>query len=203
MSKKKIAVILASTVLIASLAIGGTLAYLTDSGSVTNTFTVGNVKIALAEPAWKPAENPGLGVLPGDVIPKDPTVTATAGNSYMRVKVEIVTDDGADMTAARAGLIMDTIEGWDFAPTTGFTFVPSPLGANPNTYYYNYNSIFNPASAPATLFTTISIPTDYDSVTIDQMGKYQIIVTAQAIQSDNFDGDFATASGLAYAELDA
>ena len=195
MSKKKIAVILASTVLIASLAIGGTLAYLTDSGTVTNTFTMGNVKIALAEPAWVPAN--GLGVLPGDVIPKDPTVTATAGDSYMRVKVEVVTDDTNTMTAARADLIMDTIAGWNTDATTGFTLATSPA-ATATTFYYNYNSIFSAAATAdtATLFTSISVPGSYTNSDITLMGKYKINVTAQAIQSDNF-----LDAAAAYAQL--
>lgn len=195
MSKKKIAVILASTVLIASLAIGGTLAYLTDSGTVTNTFTMGNVKIALAEPAWVPAD--GLGVMPGDIIPKDPTVTATAGDSYMRVKVEVVTDDANPMTAARADLIMDTLAGWDFNATTGFSLATLPA-ATATTFYYNYNSIFSAPTDTATLFTSVSVPGSYTNADITLMGKYKINVTAQAIQSDNF-----VDAAAAYAQLPA
>lgn len=49
MNKKKILVLAVSVALIAILAIGGSLAYFTDTDSATNTFTVGNVDIALIE----------------------------------------------------------------------------------------------------------------------------------------------------------
>lgn len=49
MNKKKILVLAVSVALIAILAIGGSLAYFTDTTEATNTFTVGNVKIDLIE----------------------------------------------------------------------------------------------------------------------------------------------------------
>lgn len=49
MSKRKILVLALSLSMVAILAIGGTLAYFTDTDSATNTFTVGNVKIDLIE----------------------------------------------------------------------------------------------------------------------------------------------------------
>lgn len=49
MTKKKILVLALSLAMVAILAVGGSLAYLTDNKSATNTFTVGNVKIALIE----------------------------------------------------------------------------------------------------------------------------------------------------------
>ena len=49
MSKRKILVLALSLSMVAILAIGGTLAYFTDTDEATNTFTVGNVKIDLIE----------------------------------------------------------------------------------------------------------------------------------------------------------
>lgn len=49
MSKRKIGLVALSLCLVAILAVGGTLAYLTSTSGATNTFTVGNVKIALHE----------------------------------------------------------------------------------------------------------------------------------------------------------
>ena len=49
MSKRKILVLALSLGMVAILAVGGTLAYFTDTDSATNTFTVGNVKIDLIE----------------------------------------------------------------------------------------------------------------------------------------------------------
>ena len=49
MSKKKVVLIVASLCMVLMLAIGGTIAYFTDTDEATNTFTVGNVKIDLIE----------------------------------------------------------------------------------------------------------------------------------------------------------
>ncbi|MGN0754854.1 MAG: SipW-dependent-type signal peptide-containing protein [Aristaeellaceae bacterium] len=49
MNKRKIVLLSAALCMVAVLAIGGTLAYFTDTDSATNTFTVGGVKIDLIE----------------------------------------------------------------------------------------------------------------------------------------------------------
>ena len=49
MSKRKIVLLASALCMVAILAIGGTLAYFTDTDSATNTFTVGGVKIDLIE----------------------------------------------------------------------------------------------------------------------------------------------------------
>ena len=49
MSKRKIVLLASALCMVAILAIGGTLAYFTDTDEETNTFTIGNVKIDLKE----------------------------------------------------------------------------------------------------------------------------------------------------------
>jgi predicted ribosomally synthesized peptide with SipW-like signal peptide len=66
-SKKKISIILA--VLVAVLIVGGVSAYLTDTDSKTNVFTVGSVKISLNEPNWNQSNEQY--VIPGQPIQKD------------------------------------------------------------------------------------------------------------------------------------
>jgi hypothetical protein len=82
---------------------------------------------------------------------------------------------------------MDTLAGWDFDATTGFSLATAPA-ATATTFYYNYNSIFSAAATAdtATLFTAVSVPGSYTNADITLMGKYKINITAQAIQSDNF-----------------
>jgi predicted ribosomally synthesized peptide with SipW-like signal peptide len=191
MTKKKITLILAATVLIVSLIIGGSLAYLTDDASVTNTFTMGDIAITLDEPAWVPAD--GLGMLPGDNTPKDPTVTAVDGDSYMRLVVEIVdTTTGNVITdTARIDLILATINN---GASVGFNTTNFTLDTTLSTdgvLYYNFNGIFTETST-ATLFTNIIVPTSYDRDDVTLMGAFSIRLTAQAIQSANF-ADAATA----------
>lgn len=59
MKKKTILVAAIAVMLVAALVVGGTLAYFTDTGSKTNTFTVGNVKIELLESSLH-RENAGI-----------------------------------------------------------------------------------------------------------------------------------------------
>ena len=59
MTKKRFVAILLCMTLVALAAIGATFAYLTSTDSVTNTFTVGNVKIDLIESSLH-RENAGV-----------------------------------------------------------------------------------------------------------------------------------------------
>lgn len=85
---KKIAIGVLTISLVAATAIGGTLAFLTDSEKVTNTFDITDLDIKIEEPNWDPEE--GEELTPGDTLYKDPTVTAVENNSYMRVIVKII-----------------------------------------------------------------------------------------------------------------
>ena len=70
------------------LAVGllSTLAYFTDKKEVTNTFTVGNLKIDLTEPDF--VANSKL--LPGTTIAKDPTVKLLEGSEEAYIFMQIV-----------------------------------------------------------------------------------------------------------------
>ena len=112
---RRILVLLACAVLLVSLSVGATLAYLTSTTqTVKNTFTVGKVNITLdevklnengeieyeeddGETAIRTKEgNTEVHLLPGRNIPKDPTVTVLAGSEdcYVRVKVTVDVSEG-------------------------------------------------------------------------------------------------------------
>ena len=83
MKKKTLALVLALTLLVAGV-VGGTLAWLTDrTAEVKNTFTVGDINIALTETTrdYKMA--------PGNKLDKNPTVTVKANSEacWLFVKV--------------------------------------------------------------------------------------------------------------------
>ena len=84
--KKKFALSIAAIALVICCAVGGTLAWLTDkTGPVTNTFTVGNIDITLAETTGNSYK-----MVPGNTITKDPKVTVEGGSEacWLFVKVE-------------------------------------------------------------------------------------------------------------------
>ncbi|HPY37329.1 MAG TPA: TasA family protein, partial [Clostridia bacterium] len=97
--KKKILVISLTVSLIAIAALGATLAYFTDTKDVTNTFTMGNVKIELKEIVGYENDQPTYGeptdgkvdfgtVLPGSEIIKAPFVKNIGANdAYVQLKV--------------------------------------------------------------------------------------------------------------------
>lgn len=86
-------------VLLVAASVMGTMAYLTSTDKVENTFTVGNVKITLDEAKVNTDGTPVEGadrvkaneykLMPGHTYTKDPTVTVIKGSesSYIRLKV--------------------------------------------------------------------------------------------------------------------
>lgn len=263
MTKKKLTIGILSIGLICALTIGGTLAFLTDSEKVTNTFTIGDLDISIDEPNWDDGtpddltttdtdeSTPGDGddMTPGETKVKDPTIIADVNNSYMRVIMTVIDNektianpDYVDATTtpnveptipnpnygkaitdkARLDLILDTVyydDTYDVSanpatrnlvegnkydlktlenyPTVNGDFTLNADKSTDGIYYYNYNKIFNQGDK-VVLFTNIVIPTDWNTTQLDVMGKYQIEVYAQAIQSDNFAN-----ADEAFAALDA
>lgn len=83
--KKRTLIILVALVAVFGMAVGGTIAWLTDqTESITNTFTVGNINIELKETATE------FKMVPGVTIAKDPKITVKSGSEacYLFVKVE-------------------------------------------------------------------------------------------------------------------
>lgn len=94
MKARKILAMVMALALTAALAVGGTLAYLTNSTkAITNTFTVGNVKASLTETG---ASQVGDGLansykmVPGNTIAKNPTagIVANSEACWLFVKIE-------------------------------------------------------------------------------------------------------------------
>jgi predicted ribosomally synthesized peptide with SipW-like signal peptide len=79
LSRKSLVAIALVVAIGASLAIGGTLAYFTDTTDAkTNTFTVGGVDITLTEPSWD--ANADHVLTPGTSYDKDPTIKVEEGS---------------------------------------------------------------------------------------------------------------------------
>lgn len=100
-----------------------TLAYLTQRESVTNVFTVGELKIGLKEPEWEPKEGDGVEMRPGYSVYKNPTVKnlntdqAKSAPAYVRMKILIKDQDGAVIADARALELMGKMIRYDASHT--------------------------------------------------------------------------------------
>lgn len=98
-TKSKALLLTLCAVLLVAASVLGTMAYLTSSAEVKNTFTIGKVEIKLDEAKVNADGIPEEGaarvtansykLMPGTTYTKDPTVTVKAGSeeSYVRMKV--------------------------------------------------------------------------------------------------------------------
>lgn len=93
-TKSKALLLTLCAVLLVAASVLGTMAYLTSTDTVTNTFTVGKVEIKLDEtdvtnPTGPRVKANSYKLMPGTTYTKDPTVTVKAGSeeSYVRMKV--------------------------------------------------------------------------------------------------------------------
>lgn len=213
MTKKRFVAILLCVTLVALAAIGATFAYLTDTKTVDNTFTMGNVKITLDESkvdeSGKVVEGADrvtantYGIYPGLVVTKDPTVHNTGKNgAYVRAVVTIEngmnwlglynenvwTAPGEDAFNA---MINNTLgEGWELVDIAYDMSGPN----HPTSDFVatlKYTKVLNANDDTTAMFSQIAFPTkltDNDVTTrIDQNGEFGIKVIAQAMQADGFD----------------
>ena len=93
-TKSKALLLTLCAVLLVAASVLGTMAYLTSTDTVTNTFTVGKVEIKLDEtdvtnPTGPRVQANSYKLMPGTTYTKDPTVTVLNGSeaSYVRMKV--------------------------------------------------------------------------------------------------------------------
>ena len=119
--KKKTKIILCTASIIGVIGVSGILAYLTDTDTASNKFTVGQVKIQLKEPIWEAgtdSDNNGIpdyaeNLVPNETIEKDPQVKNVGKNDayvYLKVTVpakKIITAQ-SDGTLANGGQATDT-----------------------------------------------------------------------------------------------
>lgn len=184
--KKKITTLALVAALFAVTLAGATLAFFTDKDSKANVFTVGNVAITLTEPNW---QGP-TAVQPGVTYKKNPIVTNDgANNAWVRVNVT-VTDAAAFKTAMTKHSITQ-LEGifagydtakWDRAAITEDT------AKDTITYSYYYNTVLAPTATTGALFTSVTLPAQFDNADMTSLGaEFTITVTADAIQADTFD----------------
>ena len=182
--KKKILTLGLVAALSATAAIGGTLAYFTDADEAVNTFTVGNVKIAISEPSW--AGVPGTSekegtpiedVYPGQHLAKDPEVKNVGKNScFVRVRVSN----------------LDQYVG-DYGPNAMIVYMSdskeNKLGSeywvDGKDGYFYWTKVMDKDDTTDSLFEEIVIPTN---LTNDAESK-EIGVYAEAVQSQGFTGE--------------
>lgn len=129
MKKTKVLLTLACAVLLVAASVMGTMAYLTSTDSVQNTFTVGNVQISLDEAKVGTDGKALIGekaervkansykLMPGHEYDKDPTVTVKAGSEESYIKMVVTVNKAAELDAIFAAhtdiTLNSVIQGYD------------------------------------------------------------------------------------------
>lgn len=205
MKKFKALLVVACALLLVAASVFGTMAYLTSTDTVTNTFTVGKVNIKLDEakvdadgkpvtPAERVKEN-SYKLLPGHTYTKDPTVTVEAGSeaSYVRQMVTVTFDKV--LTDAQLATQLDGIfTGYDakWARNDKKVETKTKDGAKYTviTYEYRYKdkvaATTTDTKLPA-LFTGIKVPETWTNDDLAALGNIEINIVAHAIQADGFE----------------
>lgn len=188
-------------VLLVAASVLGTMAYLTSTDEVTNTFTVGQVKIKLDEAKANPdgslvanadrVKANEYKLLPGHTYNKDPMVTVLSGSesSYVKMTVTFSKANELDAIFAPGGADLTSIfNGYDAAKwiAKGNT---KDATANTRTYEFWYKETVGAPTADVALdalFDSITVP---GTITNEQLATIEgmtITVNAYVIQADGF-----------------
>ncbi len=201
MKARKILVSLAALALVAAISIGGTIAYLTSTDKVENTFTVGNVAIKLDEakantdgtlvPNVDRVKANSYKLLPGHTYNKDPMVTVLSGSetSYIKMTVTFSKANELDAIFAPTGAELTSIfNGYDAA---NWTYKGNTKNTTDNTRTYEFwykEAVGAPTADVAldALFDSITVPGTITNEQLKTIEGMTITVNAYAIQADGF-----------------
>ena len=194
---RKLLTMVCCAVALVVISVGATLAYLTDTESVTNTFTVGEVKITLDEAKTNTDGEPMKGetvvenladadrvnansyrLLPGESYTKDPTVhvDAVSEDSWIFVKIQ------NDITAIEIKTETDTEK--KIATqilANGWTALDDVAGV----YYQSYSKTQDDKNLE--VFGNFTIDSSVDNTTLATYANKQVVITAYAIQKAGLD----------------
>lgn len=199
-ASKRVLVLALALVLLLGCGIGGTIAWLTaNSGTVTNTFTVGDIDIKLEEHPFKANSTTELDttatpvtaidtykVVPGGSQPKDPFVTVEKESEkcYVYVCIENQLVIGDDVVGT-----IDVTSDW------------TAIRTNDNKTLYRYNSVVDAAAEDKVLPVFTKVQYDGEKIlktNIETLDGKKIILNAFAHQSDNTTQTVADAAANDY-----
>ena len=176
--KKTLTIVLAF-VLVIAMSVAGTFAYLTSQDSVTNTFTVGKVKITLDE-----AKTSVYGVVDATARVKANEYKLIAGHEY--AKDPIVHVDADSESCWLFIKVEDGIAALEADVTIAAQLAAAgwmPVAAGSNIYAYK-EVVASGANVPT--FATFKILGTKTETELNAFKDAQIVVTAFAVQADGF-----------------
>ncbi|MBR5547710.1 MAG: SipW-dependent-type signal peptide-containing protein [Clostridia bacterium] len=197
---RKAILTLCSALLLVSLSVGLTVAYLTDETElVKNTFTVGKVAITLDETdvdeyGVKDGDTRVITndykLMPGHTYTKDPTVHVAADSeeSYVRMLVTInLVDKLTEAFGVDEFLPEEYVNGWDRSKWESYAITTVDNVCTVEFRYYTTVSTVDAAAKDLEpLFTEIKVPEGAENEKLLALEDLQIDIKAQAIQADGF-----------------
>ena len=201
MKKSKVLITALCAVLLVTVSVLGTLAYLTSQDEVVNIFTIGKVNISLDEAAVNAdgTEIPGADrvkennyhLIPGQTYIKDPTLTvkAKSEDSYVRMLLTLNCADEFDAIYAPDKADLTTIfNGYD-ATNWIYETVTRDTAKNTITYEFRYKEVVAKSATDTkldALFDSITVPSAFDSKDMKSIADLKITVVGHAIQATGF-----------------
>ncbi len=201
MKKFKALLVVACALLLVAASVFGTMAYLTSTDEVKNTFTVGKVNIKLDEakvtadgvtvtPAERVDQN-SYKLLPGHTYTKDPTVTVLNGSETSYVKMTVTFSNAKELDnifAPDGANLIKIFNGYDSANwiAKGNT---KDANANTRTYEFWYKDAVGASDGDVeldALFDSITVPGEITKEQLETIKGMTITVNAYAIQADGF-----------------
>ena len=221
-TKSKALLLTLCAVLLVTASVLGTIAFLTSTASVENTFTVGSVKITLDEakvtPDGKPVEGAArvtensYKLMPGHTYTKDPTIHVDAASEDCFIRAKVTLTNAKEWIAIATKYADNKVENIIKGTDDNIWWVSQPAVDNEKntvTYTFVYKNeshtdelgkrIWTSTdSKDLVLFNEIAIPGGLTNDELAAVGSSKITVVAEAIQADGFETEAA-----AWAAFDA
>lgn len=200
-TKSKALILTLCAVLLVAASMLGTMAYLTDNKTVTNTFTVGQVKIKLDEAKANPdgslVENAdrvkgnSYKLLPGHTYNKDPMVTVLKDSEASYIKMTVTFSNAKELDAIFAPNGADMTKIFNGYNSTNWIYKGNTKNATANTRTYEFwykETVDAPNGNVAldALFDSITVPGTITNEQLETIEGMAITVNAYAIQADGF-----------------
>lgn len=208
-AKKAMLMTLCAIILVVAT-VFGTMAYLTSTDEVVNTFTVGNVAIKLDEAKVDTDGSPVTGaarvkensykLMPGHTYTKDPTIHVDAASEDCFIRAKVTLTNAKEWIAIATKYADNKVENIIKGTDDNIWWVSQPAvdkTANTVTYTFVYKNeshtdelgkrIWTSTdSNDLVLFNEIAIPGGLTNDELAAVGSSKITVVAEAIQADGF-----------------
>lgn len=208
-AKKAMLMTLCAIILVVAT-VFGTMAYLTSTDKVDNTFMVGNVKITLDEAKVDTDGSPVTGaarvkensykLMPGHTYTKDPTIHVDAASEDCFIRAKVTLTNAKEWIAIATKYADNKVENIIKGTDDNIWWVSQPAvdeTANTVTYTFVYKNeshtdelgkrIWTSTdSKDLVLFNEIAIPGGLTNDELKSVGASKITVVAEAIQADGF-----------------